>query len=82
MSDIANSSIVQAIESGLSTVAGLGETLDPALKPAIVLGLAVAQAVPGLIDDVINLIGGSAPSDADKAALASRIAQLSDPGDV
>lgn len=85
MSDIAGNPIVQAIESGLATVASAAETLDPGIAPFVVLGQAAAAAIPGIIDDVVNLIGGTTasgsatPSPADVQALANKIQGLSNP---
>lgn len=83
--DIENSPIVQAIEEGLATVASAAASLDPAIAPFVVIGKAAAAAIPGLIDDVANLISGTTtsgsatPSAADVQALAAKIQGLANP---
>lgn len=67
------------IASGLSLAANVAGVIDPALLPIIVIGKAAAAAMPSLIDDVTAMIGGGAPSDADNAALAQKIAGLGNP---
>lgn len=74
---------VQALEaeilSGVNTVAGIASAVAPEYAPFIVLGQAVAAAMPDLINDVTALINQTEPSAADVTALATKIAALQNP---
>lgn len=71
---------VQAeIQAAVSTAANIAAVIAPEYLPFIVLGQAVAKAFPPLVDDVVQLINNTAPSDADNAALAQKIAALANP---
>lgn len=74
---------IQAVEteilSGINTAAGIASAVAPEYAPFIVLGQAVAAAMPDLINDVTALIQQTAPSAADVTALAAKIAALQNP---
>lgn len=74
---------IDAIKADINAVIGTGSsvaaTIAPEYLPLIVLGTAVARQVPTLFEDVVKLIGKTAPTDADTQALAVKISQLSHP---
>lgn len=67
------------IDMGVDTAATLAGTVAPQYIPFIVLGQAVAKALPGLYEDVVKLVNQTEPGDADNAALAAKIAALQHP---
>jgi hypothetical protein len=71
--------VTAEIVSGLDIAGSAAGVIDPELLPFIVIGKAAAAAIPGLVDDVTNLINGAAPSPADNLALATKIATLANP---
>lgn len=71
---------VQAeIQAGVTTAATIAGTVAPEYLPFIILGQAVAKAIPSLVDDVVELINQTEPSDAMNAALATKITNLGNP---
>lgn len=74
---------IDAIKAEITAVVGTGSTIAasvaPEYLPLILLGKAVALQVPGLFEDVVNLVQSKAPTDADTQALAVSISQLSHP---
>lgn len=71
---------VQAeLQAGVTTAATIASTVAPEYIPFIILGQAVAKAIPGLVDDVVELINQTEPSDAQNAALALKIVNLGNP---
>ena len=69
----------KSIQDAVGAAATFGEIIAPQYTAYIVLGQAIASAVPTLYDDVKRLIGTAEPTDADKAALAQKIADLMHP---
>lgn len=68
-----------SITTAVTTAGTLVDSIDPALLPFVVLGQAIAAQVPSLVEDVQNLLAGSAPTDAAVTALAQKIAALGNP---
>lgn len=71
--------IESQIGTAVTTAGQIAEVIAPQYTVFIVLGMAVAKAVPGLVTDVENLINGTAPDAAANAALAAKIAALANP---
>lgn len=67
------------IDAGIDTAALVAEGIAPQYIPLIVLGQAVAKALPDLYADVAKLIEQTEPTEADSAALALKIAALEHP---
>lgn len=67
------------VNTAVDFVGNLIGTIDPALLPFIALGKVMAKGFPELLQQVELLIAGTAPTDADKAALAAKINSLAHP---
>lgn len=68
--------ITEDIVAGLDTVADVASGIDPALKPFVLIGKAVAAQVPGITEHVTAWIEGNPPTDAEKAEFAQKLAVL------
>jgi hypothetical protein len=65
---------------GAATIAEqITGTVAPQYVPLIILGQIVADAIPGAVADIQNMIAGNAPSDADVQALWTKIGALGNP---
>ncbi len=64
------------IAAAVDTAGNIEDVIAPQYAAFIVLGQAVAKALPGRIDDVQRLLSSQEPTDADVAALAQKIAAL------
>lgn len=67
------------IDSGIDIAATVAAGVAPEYLPFIVLGKAVAKALPDLYADVARLIDKTEPTDTDTASLATKISQLEHP---
>lgn len=76
---VSSETIKNEIEAAVDTVAGVASTIAPEYAPFIVLGQAVAHAIPSLYADVQALLQKKDPTDADTKALADKIAALQNP---
>jgi len=71
--------LLNTIVTDLNTAATFAGVIDPALVPFIQIGKAVDKAIPGLAASVAGWIGGQAPTDAEKADFAAKLAALGNP---
>ena len=73
-------SIKAGIESAGSKLTSIVDTIDPQFHAPLVIGTAIAEQVPALVDDVEQWLdkhkGGTPPSPEENAALAAKIAGL------
>lgn len=67
--------IIAQLDAGVSMV-GL---FDPALIPAILIGRAVSNLVPGLAGDIARWVEGNPPTDEEKAQFREKLNVLLDP---
>lgn len=72
-------SLLTEIITGIETGVGFVGVIDPALIPAIVIGKAVGNLVPGIAASVQRWIEGNPPTDAEKAELAAKLETLGNP---
>lgn len=79
MDPIQQAAIEAQIGTAVNTAGQIAEVIAPQYTVFIVLGMAVAKAIPGLVTDVENLISGTAPDPAANAAIAAKIAALANP---
>ncbi len=71
--------IEDEIAKAVDTAANIGEVIAPQYTGFIVLGQAVAKALPDLYNDVKALLGTAAPTTDAQAALAAKIHALANP---
>lgn len=67
------------VNSAVNTAGAIASVIMPQYAAFIVLGQAIAKAMPELYDDVIRLLNKQEPTDEDTAELAKKIAALSAP---
>lgn len=67
------------INATVDTLSGMAGTFAPEFLPYIILGKAVAKALPVLYEDTAKLIGGDEPTPDEEAALAKKIHDLGNP---
>ena len=67
------------IAAATAAAGGVVSAVDPALAPFVMIGQAVAGSLPGLAQDVQNLIAGAAPTAAQEKALQTDITNLENP---
>ena len=72
-------SIKAEVNAGVDTAANVAEVIAPQYAGFIVLGQAVAKALPSLYEDVMKLINKEAPTQDEKDSLAKAIASLAKP---
>jgi len=73
------SDITNNLSTALVTAGNIAEVIAPQYTAFIVLGMAVARALPDLESDVVALINHNAPTAADVALLAQKINALTNP---
>ena len=71
--------IRQAVASAVDNAANIAEVTTPQFTPYIILGQAVAKAIPSLYFDVKKLVEGQEPTPTEVEALADKIVRLSNP---
>jgi hypothetical protein len=74
--------IETSIQGALDTSAGIAEIIAPQYAGFILIGKAIADATPGLIDDVTALMNGDKPTPEQVSALAQKIATLKNPENI
>lgn len=67
------------VTSAVDAAASIGQVITPQYAGFIVLGQAVAKALPDLYEDVRKLISREAPTDDEVRALSQRIHELANP---
>jgi hypothetical protein len=67
------------IGAAVDTASSVAEVIAPQYAAFIILGQALAKAMPGLVEDVQRLLSAQEPTDADIAALGDKIAALASP---
>lgn len=67
------------IDSGIDVASTVAASVAPEFLPYIILGKAVAKALPDLYADVARLIDKTEPTDTDTQDLATKISQLEHP---
>lgn len=60
-------------------VADIAAGVDPALRPFIAIGKAVASQIPGIVSSVDAWIQGNPPTQSEKDDLAAKLKVLGDP---
>lgn len=70
------------IGSAVDTAANVAQVVAPQYTAFIVLGQAVAHLAPGLLNDVIAMLGKNAVTDADRADLAKKISEFANPSEI
>ena len=73
------SDITNNISTALVTAGNIAEVIAPQYTAFIVLGMAVAKALPDLASDVQALVNQTAPTAADITLLAQKINALANP---
>ncbi len=72
-------SLLETIVSEAGAVADIAAGVDPALRPLIAIGKAVAAHIPGLVASVDAWIQGNPPTQSDKDDLLAKLKVLGDP---
>ncbi len=72
-------SIKAELTAGINTAATIATTVAPEYGPYIMLGKAVALAVPELYEDMVKLVQKAQPTDVETSDLAKKIAALASP---
>lgn len=67
------------VNAAVDSAASIASVIAPEFLPYIVLGQAIAKAVPSLYVDVQKLLSGQAPAPEDVKALSAKIALLAEP---
>lgn len=73
------SDITANLSTALVTAGNIAEVIAPQYTAFIVLGMAVAKALPDLESDVVALLNHSAPTTSDVELLAQKINALANP---
>ena len=73
------SDITTNLSTALVTAGNIAEVIAPQYTAFIVLGMAVAKALPDLESDVVALVNHTAPSAGDMELLAQKIHALANP---
>ncbi|HEV2692354.1 MAG TPA: hypothetical protein VG347_05610 [Verrucomicrobiae bacterium] len=73
------SDITDNLSTALVTAGNIAEVIAPQYAAFIVLGIAVAKALPDLERDVLALVNQTAPTAADIQLLAQKITALANP---
>jgi len=71
--------ITENISGALVTAGNIAEVIAPQYTAFIVLGMAVARALPDLERDVVALLNHAEPAPGDVALLAQKIHALANP---
>jgi hypothetical protein len=74
--------IHDSVNAAVDNAANIAEVVSPQFTAYIILGQAIAKAIPSLYIDVKKLIEGQEPTQAEKTALAKKIALLADPDSI
>lgn len=67
------------VNAAVDGAANIATVIAPEFLPYIVLGQAIAKALPSLYLDVANLLQGNEPAPEDVTALANKIIALANP---
>ena len=73
------SAITANLSAALVTAGNVAEVIAPQYTAFIVLGMAVAKALPDLERDVVALLNHTAPAASDVELLAQKISALANP---
>jgi len=71
--------ITANLSDALVTAGNVAEVIAPQYTAFIVLGMAVAKALPDLEQDVVALLNQTAPATSDLELLAQKISDLANP---
>lgn len=72
-------SIKAEVSAAVDTAATIGRVIAPQYTAFIVLGQALAKALPGIYEDVLKLIAREKPTDDELADLAGKLHALANP---